>query len=75
MVIANTGDTLYTDTSGSDGITYQYSIRAYDDAGNRSSESAAVTAGKTKAKGKGNTTDSGGTTGNGGGSGKGKGKL
>jgi hypothetical protein len=62
-------DSSYTDTSGTDGVIYEYSVRAFDAAGNRSPYSTPVMAGKSKAKAKGKAGD-GGDNPN-----KGKGKL
>jgi hypothetical protein len=68
MVIADVVDSSTTDTSGADGVFYEYSVLAYDAAGNHSQDSTPVTAGKAKGKG-------GGTTDGGGNKGKGKGSL
>ena len=61
IVIANTSTTNYSDTSGADGVTYVYSVVAYDAAGNFSAESNPVSAGKAKAKGKGKGKGKGNT--------------
>lgn len=47
VLLADTVNTLYTDKSGADGVVYDYTVTAYDAAGNASSGST-VTAGKTK---------------------------
>ena len=62
-LIADVTDTSYTDTSGTDGVVYAYSVLAYDAAANLSQESAPVMAGKAKAKGKGNDGGTGSTDG------------
>jgi hypothetical protein len=63
-VIATTVDMSYTDRDGASGITYEYTVDAYDAANNGSASSNPVTAGKAKAK----------TKGQGGGKGKGPNK-
>ena len=50
---ATTVDTSYTDRDGASGITYEYTVDAYDAANNGSASSNPVTAGKAKAKAKG----------------------
>ena len=53
VLIADTVDVDYMDLDGVDGVIYEYSIAAYDLAGNVSPRSDPVSAGKTKTKAKG----------------------
>ena len=53
VVIASTLDTGYTDRDGASGVTYEYSVDAYDAANNASAKSTPVSSGKAKAKAKG----------------------
>jgi hypothetical protein len=53
VAIASTVDTGYTDRDGASGVTYEYTVDAYDAANNASAKSPPVMAGKAKAKAKG----------------------
>ena len=53
VMIADTANTGYADRDAVDGVAYDYSVDAYDAAGNVSPRSASVSAGKVKAKAKG----------------------
>jgi hypothetical protein len=59
-LIADTSGTSYRDTSGAEGIQYDYTVSAYDASNNHSAQSLPVTSGKTvKTNGGGNATDDG----------------